>query len=131
MAFDFNLGVIEKAVILTTHNTFSSDFFINEILGITTNSFLIVDEVHHVASQSFRLGLLDDYSYRLGLSATPRIYNNQEATKLLFDYFHGIVFSYGLEIALTPTETGDSILAPYDYFPKKVELNEEELTEYM
>ena len=131
LAFDFDLGVVDKAVVLTTHNTFSSDFFINEISGISVNTFLIVDEVHHVASKSFSLGLLDDYNYRLGLSATPYIYNNQEATDLLFDYFNGIVFSYGIKKALTPTGKEESILAPYDYFPKKVELNEEELSEYM
>ena len=131
LAFDFDLGVVEKAVILTTHNTFSMDFFVNEVSNIFVNTFLIVDEVHHVASKSFSLGLLDDYNYRLGLSATPYIHNNQEATDLLFNYFKGIVFSYGIDKALSPTETGDSILAPYDYFPKKVKLNERELNEYM
>lgn len=131
LAFDFDLGVVEKAVILTTHNTFSMDFFVNEVSNIFVNTFLIVDEVHHVASKSFSLGLLDDYIFRLGLSATPYIHNNQEATDLLFNYFKGIVFSYGIDKALSPTETGDSILAPYDYFPKKVKLNERELNEYM
>ena len=92
LAFDFDLGVVEKAVILTTHNTFSMDFFVNEVSNIFVNTFLIVDEVHHVASKSFSLGLLDDYNYRLGLSATPYIHNNQEATDLLFNYFN-LVFS--------------------------------------
>ena len=131
LAFDFDLGVVDKAVILTTHNTFSSDFFLNEVSDIITNTFLIVDEVHHVASKSFSQGLLNNYNFRLGLSATPHIHNNQEASDLLINYFNGIVFSYGIDKALTPTDTGDSILAPYDYFPKKVSLNEDELTEYI
>lgn len=131
LAFDFDLGVIEKAIILTTHNTFSSDFFINEVSNILTDTFLIVDEVHHVASKTFSLGLLDDYNYRLALSATPYIHNNQEATDLLFNYFNGIVFSYGIDKALDDTKTGDSILAPYDYHPKAVKLSENELRDYM
>lgn len=131
LVFDFDLGVVDKAVILTTHNTFSSNFFINEVSGIIANTFLIVDEVHHVASKSFSLGLLDNYDFRLGLSATPYIYNNPEATDLLINYFNGIVFSYGIDRALNPNGKEDSILAPYDYFPKKVSLNEIELTEYM
>ena len=131
LAFDFDLGVINKAIILTTHNTFSSDFFINEVSNILTDTFLVVDEVHHVASKTFSLGLLDDYNYRLALSATPYIHNNQEATDLLFDYFNGIVFSYGIDKALSSDGTEDSILAPYDYHPKAVKLNENELNEYM
>lgn len=131
LAFDFDLGVVDKAVILTTHNTFSSDFFINEVSNIFANTFLIVDEVHHVASKSFSLGLLNGYNYRLGLSATPYIHNNQDATDLLINYFNGIVFSYGIDKALIPTEKEDSILAPYDYFPKKVKLNEKELNDYL
>lgn len=131
LVFDFDLGVIDKAIILTTHNTFSRDFFINEVSSILTDTFLIVDEVHHVASKTFSLGLLEDYKYRLALSATPYIHNNQEATDLLFNYFNGIVFSYGIEKALSDTGPGDSILAPYDYFPKAVKLSENELRDYM
>ena len=130
LIFNLNLGVINKAVILTTHNTFSGDFFIKEISETFVDSFLIVDEVHHVASQSFRLGLLNIYNYNLGLSATPYIHNNPEATDFLLNYFNGVVFSYGIGDAMNPEGEDEGFLTPYDYFPKKVKLNHEELEEY-
>lgn len=130
LIFDFDLGVVDKAIILTTHNTFSGEFFINEISNVSIDSLLIVDEVHHVASSSFSLGLLNQYDYRLGLSATPYVHNNDEATDLLLNYFNGIVFTYGLKEALTPQEDDDSYLTPYDYFPKRVILNIDEMNEY-
>lgn len=130
LAFDMDLEIIDKAVILTTHNTFSSDFFRNEISDLILDTFLIVDEVHHVGSNSFSLGLLDGYDFRLGLSATPYIHNNQEATEMLFDYFDGIVFSYGIDEGIDPPGGGEAALTPYDYFPKKVELTEKELEDY-
>lgn len=75
LAFKLDLGIVENAVILTTHNTFSNDFFMEELYSLDIKSLIIADEVHHVAAKSFRKGLLEFYSYRLGLSATPYIHN--------------------------------------------------------
>ena len=131
LIFNLNFGVVKKAIILTTHNTFSSEFFINEVSESYVDSFLIVDEVHHVSSKSFSLGLLDQYDYRLGLSATPYIHNNQDATDLLLDYFDGVVFSYGISEAMNPGGFEEAFLTPYEYYPKRVLLNEKELKEYL
>lgn len=131
LIFNLNFGVVKKAIILTTHNTFSSEFFINEVSETLGETFLIVDEVHHVSSKSFSLGLLDKYEYRLGLSATPYIHNNPDATDLLLDYFDGVVFSYGISEAMNPEGSEEAFLTPYEYYPKRVLLNEEELKEYL
>ena len=131
LALDMSLGIIDKAIILTTHKTFSSDFFVKEISNINVPSFLIVDEMHHVVSNAYSKGLLDFYDFRLGLSATPRVHNNEEGTNFVFDYFEGIVFKFDLTKALTEFgENGKTFLAQYDYHPKKVSLNSWELSEY-
>ena len=131
LVFKMDLGVIDQAIILTTHNTYSMDFFTNEILELEIPSLLVVDEMHHVISKSFSKGLLDFYDYRLGLSATPEVLNNDEGMEYAFDYFGGIVYEFGLEEALTQfDEDGKTFLAQYDYHPKKVELNDDELEEF-
>ena len=129
----FNMGfeILDKAIIITTHNTFSMDFFTEKINDLKIPCLLIVDEMHHVASSSFSKGLLDIYDYRLGLSATPEIYNDEEATDFLINYFGGIIFSFDLDDALTgQDEKGETFLTPYDYMPKKVSLTEEEFESY-
>ncbi|MBQ7928121.1 MAG: DEAD/DEAH box helicase family protein [Methanobrevibacter sp.] len=131
LALDMSLGIIDKAIILTTHKTFSSDLFIREISNINVPSFLIVDEMHHVVSKAYSKGLCDFYDFRLGLSATPKVNNNEEGTNFVFGYFDGIVFEFDLTKALTNFgENGKTFLAQYDYYPKKVSLNSWELSEY-
>ena len=131
LVLDIELGVIDKAIILTTHKTFSSELFIRQLSDLDVPSLLIVDEMHHVISNSYGKGLLDSYNFRLGLSATPRSANNEEATELTFDYFGGIVFTFDLAGALTTFgDDGKTYLAQYDYHPIKVKLNSYELDEF-
>lgn len=131
LLLDVDLGVTDEAIILTTHKTFSSDFFIRKLSEIDVPALLIVDEMHHVVSKSYSEGLLGFYDYRLGLSATPKVFNNEEGTDYVFDYFGGIVFSFDLTKALTNfDDDGKTYLAQYDYHPMKVDLNSWELDEY-
>ena len=131
LILNLELGVTNNAIILTTHKTFSSDLFIRELSILNIPSLLIVDEMHHVISNSYGMGLLDSYNFRLGLSATPRHENDEEGTNIVFDYFGGIVFTFDLNNALTSfDETGKTYLAQYDYYPKKVGLNNNELEEF-
>lgn len=131
LSFKLNLGVKKNAIILTTHRTLSSDFFRKELSNISSRIFLIVDEMHHVSSGSYSKGLLEQYEYRLGLSATPEIYNDENKTNLLFDYFGGIVFSFDLAEAITTFgDDGKTFLAHYHYFPEKIRLTDVELENY-
>lgn len=131
LVLDMELDVMSQAIILTTHKTFSSSLFIRELSDLEVPSLLIVDEMHHVISNSYGKGLLDSYNFRLGLSATPRLMNNEEATEVTFDYFGGIVFTFDLYGALTTFgDDGKTYLAQYDYHPMKVKLNSHELDEF-
>lgn len=131
LILNIELGVINKAIILTTHKTFSRDLFRGGISNLDVPSLLIVDEMHHVISNSYGEGLLDSYNFRLGLSATPRHEHDEEGTNIVFDYFGGVVFTFGLNSALTNfDESGKTYLAQYDYYPMKVRLNNYELSEF-
>ena len=129
LIFKFNLGVIKEAIVVTTHKTFSSNFFIKEINNLNVDSLLVVDETHHVVSKSFSEGLLESYNFRLGLSAT--LNDEDERMGILLSYFEGVVFSYSLSEALYSYDVnGNSYLAHYYYCPIKVQLNNSELNEY-
>ena len=88
-------------------------------------SLLIVDEVHGVGSTEFRNGLLEKYTYRLGLSATPEIEDDFERNDLIYNYFKNIVYSNNLKKAID-----NGFLTHYNYYPIFVDLNDEEMDLY-
>lgn len=112
--------------VLTTHNKFSDSEFIKIIEKRKTNIFLIVDEVHGVGSSVFQNGLRPTYQYRLGLSATPERWFDDEGTIIIDDYFQGCIFKFTLDEAI---EAG--FLTKYDYWPHFVTLTDSEFDEYM
>jgi len=121
---NLNLGIKESAVILTTHTTLSQDYFKEQIRAHQGTSLLIGDEAHHLGSAHQQGGLLEDYDYRIGLSATPERYFDEEGTEYLLDYFGGTVYEFTLGEAIP------EYLVPYEYYPVVVELTAEELEDY-
>jgi superfamily II DNA or RNA helicase len=126
------LGTKKRFVIITTHATLSNDRFMEVIRKLTIKRFLIVDEVHGAGAPVRRVGLLDDYDLRLGLSATPSRWFDDEGTSLLLQYFGGVVFELSLDLALklVNPETGQPFLAPYRYHPHFIDLEGDELLQY-
>ena len=68
---------------------------------------------------------LIEYKYRLGLSATPDRYFDDEGTKNLKKYFGGIVEKFPISRAIE-----ENVLSPYRYIPYIVNLNSEEMVQY-
>ena len=64
---------IKTAIIFTTHDTASSERFVNIIRKnkYNTKILFIGDEVHATGAAKQRNALLPEYDYRIGLSATP------------------------------------------------------------
>lgn len=129
---DFYMGLENKVVIMTTHDTLASDFFVNKIKKIKSDKLLIVDEVHGIGSSKRLNGLIEDYNYRLGLSATPKRWFDEEGTQAIYDYFGDVVFEFDIKRALTEInpDTGKHYLTPYYYYPIIVDLTDEEYSEY-
>ena len=122
---DLKSGNISELVIFTTFNSFCRDKFVNTLNLYGEDSLLIVDEVHGIGSNEFRLGFNVDYTYKLGLSATPEIEDDFERTTFVYDEFGGIVYEYSLEKAID-----NGFLTPYNYYPEFLDLNNDELDEY-
>lgn len=129
---DFYMGFVDKAVVMTTHISSSSDFFLECIQEFEVPILLIVDEVHGIGSSKQMFGLNERYDYRLGLSATPKRWFDDEGTQVIEDFFKGVVFEFDIERALTEInpDTGKTYLTPYIYNPIIVDLNSEEYEKY-
>ncbi len=68
---DFNIGISEMEVVISTYKTASSIEF-NEIIGeIRSRSFIIGDECHYFGIKGLRNHNFNGIDARLGLSATP------------------------------------------------------------
>ena len=124
---EFNMGVRPSLVIITTHTTFASDAFQNSLSRLNQNrTMLIADEVHHLGAPHHRNSLPEDIGLRLGLSATPERFYDDEGTESLFEYFgDGVVFEYSLKKAIQ-----EGALVEYYYLPHVIELTPEEAEQY-
>jgi superfamily II DNA or RNA helicase len=121
---DFSANYIDTLVILTTHDTFANPRFWEILEEKPLPLLLIADEVHELGAEKLKLGLRENYRYRLGLSATPQRYFDDEGTDYLFSFFSGTVFEFSLADAIP------EYLTPYDYYPYFVELSGDELESY-
>jgi superfamily II DNA or RNA helicase len=121
---NIKLNVRDYACIITTHTTLASEYFRKKVDPIEKETILIGDEVHGLGSEYQRQGLLDSYDARIGLSATPERYYDEEGTEFLLDYFNDVVFKYTIEDAIP------EYLTPYEYYPVVVEMTLDEIDEY-
>lgn len=121
---DLNNGYNNILIVITTHDTFSNETFINSIRQIRTKILVIADEVHGLGSKEHRKGLIENYTHRIGLSATPRRWLDDEGTEAIIKFFGDTVFEFPLSKAIP------EFLTPYEYYPHFIELNIDEEEEY-
>lgn len=131
---DLRLKTIDKLVVLTTHDTLASVDFIKYLLdNKRCNYFLIGDEMHGLGSPKRKNGLKDElYDFKLGLSATPTRYSDEESD-FLFEFFGDELYKISLREAIYEyynPSTGKSYLTPYNYYPYFLNLTELELEKY-
>lgn len=123
---EFNNGSRRTCVVITTHRTLSQESARRTLDRATGPAMLIADEVHHLGADQSQKALMKSFDLRLGLSATPERWYDEEGTEALEEYFGGTVFEYGLQQAI---DTG--ALCQYYYVPHIVELQDDEMDRYM
>lgn len=132
-------------VVLCTHAKFNSDDFKNKInMYKKIKKFVIIDEVHHLGAgltvdnsdyedkfefENSLNGLIENYDYRLGLSATIDRYFDDDGTEFLDKYFMGKTSSRVIKFDMNDAIQG-GFLCNYDYHPFVVNLTEQELQDY-
>jgi superfamily II DNA or RNA helicase len=120
---DFELG---PRITLAMMPTAATDLF---LAGVSENEdlLLVVDEVHQIGSPVNSRALNIEAGRRLGLSATPQRYGDQEGTNRIMKYFGGIV--------PPPITLADAMkagrLVPYQYFPHPISLNAYEADQWL
>lgn len=112
--------------IIITNKSFLSDNFQSIIKDYAKQTLLIVDEAHNFGAEKISKTLEIDYKYRLALSATFDRYNDKKGTEKLYDFFQKKCIELSLEEAI---EKG--FLTKYKYYPIIVNLNENELENYI
>jgi superfamily II DNA or RNA helicase len=128
------MGRHPEITLIAVKNTASKPDFtelLKELRPHFENMLFIGDEVHWLGANEFRPSLVEDANFRLGLSATPRRYFDEEGTDFLFEYFGGTVYELSIRRALQiRDESGEPILSPYNYYPKFINLSDAELEKY-
>ena len=97
--------------------------FISNRLG--GKNMLIADEAHNAGAPAFSSIMKPNFKIRLGISATPVRYMDEEGTNSIIEYFRGIVFSYTIKDAIE-----DGRISKYKYFPVFCRLSDAEMDEY-
>ena len=125
---------IKAAIIFTTHDTASSERFVNIIRKnkYNTKILFIGDEVHATGAAKQRNALLPEYDYRIGLSATPERMFDEGGTSLIREYFGNKSFEFTIADALKTINplTGKPFLNTFSYHPIFVRLTESESKKY-
>jgi superfamily II DNA or RNA helicase len=124
---DIRVGASDKLVIIGTYKLMNHPKILSAIdtTGVTT--MLIADEVHSAGADKTTMGLSENYKYRLGLSATPKRWMDDEGTEKVFEYFGDVVFD---KITLFDAIYKLNVLSEYNYHVIHAILNDEEMTQY-
>ncbi|MDA3918053.1 MAG: DEAD/DEAH box helicase family protein [Deltaproteobacteria bacterium] len=123
---EFNAKLSDHICLVSTHQTSSMPTFRKMISRLHEPLLLIGDEIHELGSVSYSKALADKATWRIGLSATPDRWYDEEGTQIIRDYFGKTVIQYELRKAIK-----ENALTPYHYYPEKIDLDEEEIEEYL
>lgn len=122
---DFNIDVSSEHVVITTYSSAMHPKFLENIQKLKQHAFLIADECHYLGSRQFSYFDVPNIQARLGLSATPDRWWDDNGTAFIKNFFDEVVYSYSLERAIEEKK-----LTPYKYYPQVVSLTDEELEAY-
>lgn len=114
-------------IIIGTYVMLATEKFRDVVLNSKiANKLLVADEVHHIAAEHYGHSMDERYTYRLGLSATPERYFDEDGSQRIFLFFGGVVYELSLKEAIDK-----SILSPYLYYQHYTSLTNEELEQYV
>ena len=107
-----------QIIVISTIASFEGDKFKRIIEKYRGEKLLIVDEAHRFTNRSEELK--DEYSYMLGLSATPYSGRNKEIGNKLMEFFGGCVCELPIENVI------GKYLVNYNYYPIFINAEEED-----
>ncbi len=127
LVHELTMGTRKFAAVVVVNRTLKSPEFQDCLRQISGKKLLwIGDECHHHTSKAYQGFLPEHARFRIGLSATPQHYLDEERNERLNEYYGEIVFRYTLRQAIE-----DKVLTPYIYRPHLVELTPAEANDFI
>lgn len=126
---DYKDGFIKSFAIVISYDSLSSEKFLQMFgkrLNPSKQYLLIADEVHNFGSRKRMHGMIESIGLRLGLSATPTRWFDEQGTDEIIKYFSKTVYKYDLKMAID-----NGFLTHYDYFPIFVRMSDDEMDQYL
>lgn len=112
--------------VITTNATLIGEGLQSQLKYFPDKTLIVGDEAHNLGSRRLEESLPRNIGLRLGLSATPERYFDEDGTEALFNYF-GSVLQPELTLADAIRQRA---LVHYLYYPVLVELTEAETVAY-
>jgi len=123
-----NHGHTKIVSLVATNATFSSEAFKSLLDNLRVRTVIIGDEVHNLGAARIRSHLPERVRLRMGLSATPKRWMDEDGTEAIRNYFGNVVTEFTIRDAIT---CDPPVLSPYTYHPVLVELDPDEAEEYL
>jgi len=124
---DLFIRTLDFAAVVVVNRTLKSQDFQDQLNRIDQSRLLwIGDECHHHTSKAFSGFLPKNARFRIGLSATPEHYLDEERNDRLAEFYGETVFTYTLRQAIE-----EEVLTPYYYYPHIVFLGDDESDEFI
>ena len=124
--YNIHSGNQRFLTIITTNATLITEGFQSQLKYFPDKTIIVGDEAHNLGSRRTEESLPRNIGLRLGLSATPERYFDEEGTDSLLSYFGSV-----LQPELTLADAiRQGALVHYLYYPVLVELTESETEFY-
>lgn len=127
---NFNSGLKKNMILISTYASFTIGKFQKYFKKIELEFTLIADEAHNMGAKNIKSVMNNSLiKKRIGLSATPKRIYDPEGTEFIDKFFNDkepYTYSFSMKEAMD-----NDFLCNYKYYPIIVELNEDELEEYI
>ena len=123
-----NQGHSKIVSLVATNATFSSEAFKSLLDNLRVRTVIIGDEVHNLGAARIRAHLPQRVRLRMGLSATPKRWMDEDGTEAIRNYFGSVVKEFTIRDAIN---SDPPVLSPYTYHPVLVELDPDEADDYL
>lgn len=128
---EYGIGSSNNYVFITTYATFNKpkcQKLINKINAASTT--IIADEAHNLGAATSLKNLPLGINRRIGLSATPERVYDEEGSIKLYEYFNSFPPLYTYKFSMRQA-IDEGFLTPYYYYPYFVNLEHNELEQYL
>jgi DNA phosphorothioation system restriction enzyme len=124
--YNINSGSQEFLTVITTNSTLISPGFQSQLKYFPQRTLIIGDEAHNLGSPKLEESLPRLIGLRLGLSATPERYFDEDGTQSILDYFGAVIQpEFTLKDAIH-----QGALVHYLYYPIFINLTDFESLSY-